>query len=122
MSNIRRVLWVHTDAAWEVGLARALSQEPDLQVQSITPMSKPTILSEVTRFQPDVIVLNEDGPLHPDPLRQWLAGIPALTPVRIIVLNNQNMVIDVYDPFKTWQVMVTDLTALGQFLRDMPPD
>ena len=108
------------DAAWEVGLARALSQEPGLYVLSISSMSEPTVLSEVTRFQPDVIVFSKDGPLHPGPLRQWLAEIPALPPVRIIVLDNQNMVIDIYDPFKTWQVMVTDLTALGQFLRDMP--
>lgn len=114
-----RVLQVHTNTGWEEGWAGSLRQEPDLEVHSIAYTSESAFLDEVTQFQPNVILLNKDGPLHPYPLRQWLARIPAQSRVRIIVFNAHNNVIDIYDSFKTRQAVLTDFIDLIQYIRDV---
>ena len=117
--NLCRILQVHTNSAWEMGLASSLRQQLGLHVQSITYTSEPAFLGEVTRFQPEVILLNKDGPLYPYPLRQWLTSMPAQPPVRIIVLNSRNNVINIYDSLKTQQAVVTDLADLVHFICDV---
>jgi hypothetical protein len=115
-----RVLQVHTNAGWEEGLAGSLRQEPDLEVHRVTFTSESTFLGDVTRIQPDVILLTKDGPLHPYQLREWLISKPALPPARIIVLNTRNNVIDIYDSLETQQAVVTDRADLSHWIRGAP--
>lgn len=117
-----RVLQVHTNSGWEQGLADLLRQEPDLEVYSVAYTNEPILLSDVTRVQPDVILFNEDAPLSPTPLRQLLADASVRSAVRIIVLNERNNVIDIYDPHKRQQVVMTRLADLSYCIRGEPRD
>lgn len=98
-------------------MAGSLSQEPDLEVYSVNYTNESILLGNVTRIQPDVILLNKDGPLHPYQLREWWVRKLDQPPVRIIVLNNRNNVMDIYDPFNTQQAVVTDLADLIHWIR-----
>ncbi len=111
------VLQVHTDSAWELGLAGSLRQEPDLEVHGVTYTNETTFLRDVTRIQPDVILLNEDGPLSLAQLRQLLASVPARSSLRIIVVNLRSNVIDIYDPHERRQVVMTRLDDLPDCIR-----
>lgn len=104
-------------AGWEQGLARSLRQDLGLEVHSVTYTSESTFLRDVTRIQPNVILLNKDGPLQPVPLRELLADMPARSPVRIIVINIHNNVIAIYDPLKTQHDVVTSLADLSKYIR-----
>ena len=108
---------VHTNSGWEQGLADRLSQEPDLEVYRVTYMSESSFLGHLTRIQPDVILLNKDALLHPHQLRGLLASMPTQSPVRIIVLNDRNNVVDIYDSLKQRQVVVTRFADLINCIR-----
>ncbi len=117
---MRRVLMVRTNLAVDVGLAGLLRQEPDLEVHSVTYKNQTTFLRDITRFQPNVILLNEDGPVSPAQLHKLLAGVLSRSSMRIVVINIRSSVIDVYDSHGRQQVVVTHINDLKACIRGNP--
>jgi len=116
-----RVLQIHTDSAWEYGLADFLRQVSGLKVKSVLATSESSLLSDLAHFNPNVILLNADVPLSLAHLRLWPSDQLARSLIRLIVINLHDNVMDVYDAHGKRQVTLTRLADLSRCIRGQYP-
>lgn len=86
---------------FEEGIANLLKIGTGLQVSGAKYINDNVFLEDITQNQPDVILLNEAGPLNPARIFDMLFSIPPLPGRRVIIVRLTNNTIDVYDfPYK----------------------
>jgi hypothetical protein len=115
-----RVLQIHTDSAWEYGLADYLRQVSGLKVKSVLATSESSLLSDLAH-QSECHLLNADVPLSLAHLRLWPSDQLARSLTRLIVINLHDNVMDVYDAHGKRQVTLTRLTDLSRCIRGQYP-
>jgi len=112
-----RVLHIHTASAWEYGLAGYLNNVADLKVRDVPAKNESILLTELTCFQPNVILLNAAAPLNMTHLRVWPSEQLAQSLVRFIVIDPDNNIMDIYDADGKRHVVVTRLADLSQCIQ-----
>ena len=106
---VQRVLLIASGSLLDEGVESLLKPEIDLQVSGITPTDETTLLEDIARVQPDVILLNEVEPSDAARIFALLQGVPA---VRMIVVRLNTNTVDVYQKQQVQGVKSNDLLAL----------
>ena len=94
---MHRVLVVETGTLLDEGVESLLSQETDLQVSGICYADDVSFLEDVSQARPDVILLNEDGPLDSVRIFELLNSLPGLASLRLIIVRPDDNTIDMYE-------------------------
>ena len=113
----QRVLLIKSGSLQDEGVESLLRQEIDLQVSGITPTDETTLLGDIERVRPDVILLNEVEPSDATRIFALLQGTPA---VRMFVVRLNTNTIDVYQKQQIRDVQSNDLLALIRGGEDRP--
>lgn len=111
---LNRVLIVDNQGLMGAGLERLLSEESSLEVFGITTNSETTLVKEIWRLQPDIIILTvESEGVNPARLMNLLT---AFTSLRIILVSITSNNFEVYD---RQQISTVDRTSLMTQLKRM---
>lgn len=110
--SVQRVLIVETRSLLTAGIKTLLSQEPGLHVIAVAPESEVTLLNEIRRIQPDLIVLDEGSQMTE--LIKLLTHLEDSPEIRVVVLRADNSLARVYHKK---QVIVTQLADLVTVIR-----
>src|SRR3972149_5039421 len=94
---MQRVLVVESGSLLDEGVASLLAQESDLHVSGIAYANDTAFLQDISDARPDVILLNEAGPLDSVRILELLKSIPTLASLRVIVVRLDDNVIDMYE-------------------------
>jgi DNA-binding NarL/FixJ family response regulator len=92
-----RVLVVESGLLLDEGVESLLGQELDLQVSGITYADDASFLDDVSTLRPDVILLNEAGPLDSLRILELLENIPTLASLRVVTVRRDDNTIDMYE-------------------------
>jgi DNA-binding NarL/FixJ family response regulator len=91
------VLLVKYGSLFDMGLASRLGHEPDLQISTVVSSDEEAFLREVVRINPDVILLNEAGPLDAVRVFSLLKGAELLVPLCVIVVRMDDNKIEKFE-------------------------
>jgi DNA-binding NarL/FixJ family response regulator len=106
------VLVVEGGSLLEEGMEALLSREPDMQVIGIPFASETSFLQDVADMRPDVILMNEAGPLTSQRILELLKNLPTLAALRVITVRPQDNTIDLYERQRVVVTEVDDLLSL----------
>lgn len=95
-NSVQRVFVVGTGSFFEQGVASLLSFGTDLHVSGVTYTDDDSFLEDVAENRPDVILLNEAGPLNSARILELLSAT-RLASLRVIVVRPDSNAIDVYE-------------------------
>ena len=109
---MRRVLVIESGSLLDEGVESLLVHETDLQVSGISYADDDTFLHDVSDARPDVILLNEAGPLDSARIFELLKNLPGLATLRIIVVRPDDNTIDLYERQRVEAIQSNDLLAL----------
>ena len=112
----RRVLVVESESGslFDQGLKSLLRRRTGWKVSGIIYTDEATLLKEMSHLCPDVIVLNEAGPIGPAHICQLLKNVPARLALRVIVVRSNDNAIDLYRKQTVIASKSRDLIALIQ--------
>jgi chemotaxis response regulator CheB len=108
----RRVLVVESGSLVEEGIESLLVREPDMHVIGIPFVGETAFLQEVADMRPDVILLNESGPLTSERILELLKRLPTLASLRVIMVRPGDNIINVYEHQQIVAAKVGDLLNL----------
>jgi chemotaxis response regulator CheB len=108
----RRVLVVEGGSLVEEGIENLLSREPDLQVIGVPFAGESALLQNVVDLHPDVILINESGPLTSERILELLKSLPKLASLRVIMVRADDSTIDVFEHQRVDATEVDDLLNL----------
>jgi DNA-binding NarL/FixJ family response regulator len=91
------VLLVECGSLFDEGLVSRLRREPDLQITTVASSDEEAFLCEVVRRSPDVILLNEAGPLGAMRVFSLLKGAPLSAPLRVITVRMDDNKIEKFE-------------------------
>ena len=117
-SPTRSVLIIETGSLLEEGIQRLLAQEADLRVSGVMYTEEAVLLQDIARICPDVIVLNETGPLASAQAFEMLEAVANGGNLSVIVVRSDNNTIDVYEKRSTTVTKSGDLLALVRGVED----
>ena len=109
-----RVLVVESGSLLDAGVKSLLMQKTNLKVSGIPYANEATFLQDISRLSPDVIVLNEAGPIDSVQVFKLLKSVPAQTTLRVIVVRSDDNRIDIYQKHCVTASKSNDLIALIQ--------
>ena len=109
---MHRVLVVESGSLLDEGVESLLIRETDMQVSGISYADDATFLQDVTHARPDVILLNEDGPLDSARIFELLRDLPGLASLRVIIVRPDDNAIDLYERKQVIATQSDDLLAL----------
>jgi hypothetical protein len=109
---MQKVVIVESGSLLEDGVEHLLRQEEDLSILSLTYRDDAALLFDLIEMQPDIILLNEEGPLTPAHIYELLADWPFLDAARIIAIHLEDNWIDLYERKRILATQVSDLTGL----------
>ena len=109
---VHRVLVIETGTLLDDGVESLLGQETDLQVSGISYADGATFLEDVSQARPDVILLNENGPLDSARIFELLNGLPGLASLRLIIVRPDDNTIDMYEKKQVVATHIDDLLHL----------
>lgn len=112
--KIHRVLIVGNDSLLHAGLESLLSNELKLSVVGFSLSQEDSLVRYIWHILPDVIVLSRNSGIEPEKLLKRLDGYPN---VRIIEVDEQQNVLQVFDKYQTIATSQTDLMAIVQLNR-----
>ncbi len=95
--RVRWVLLVSSDSAVDEGILALLECDRALRVAITAFVDDEKLLEDVAALQPDVILLNEDGPLHLLDMLSLVEQSTALARARIITYGLSHKEAKVYD-------------------------
>ncbi len=95
--RVRWVLLVSSDSAIDEGVLALLECDHALRVAITTFVDDTMLLEDVAALQPDVILLNEEGPLHLLDMLSLVGQSPTLAKARIITYGLAHKEAKVYD-------------------------
>ncbi len=113
--RVRRVRWVllvSSDNAIDDGVLALLERDHALRVAITTFVDDKMLLDDVAALQPDVILLNEEGPLHLLDMLSLVMQLPVLAKTRIISYGLEDKEAKVYDYRRVVIVESEDLLEL----------
>ncbi len=109
--KIHRVLIVGSNSLFHAGLESLLSNDLNLSVVRFSLSQTEGLIRYIWHILPDVIVLSRNDCLKPVKLLQYLEGYPD---VRIIEVDEQQNVLQVFDKCHTIPTSQTDLMTIIQ--------
>lgn len=105
----RRVL-VCADSLLTAGVGELLTHDQTLDIHRVVPADEAALLSEISRLQPDALVLDDNTPLtQPVSLLGRLAGCPQL---RVVIINADHNSVQVFDHASVGHVAIEDLVFI----------
>jgi len=105
----QRVLLIKSGSLLDEGVESLLKDEVDLEVADATASDEATLLEDIARVHPDVILLNEVDPLQATRILELLKSAPT---VRVIVTRLSSNTVDVYDKQEVNLTESADLVSL----------
>lgn len=115
---MRRVLIIEGGSLLEEGMGALLAREPDLHVKGVSFADETTFLQDVAAMRPDVILMNESGPLTSERMLDLLKRVPALAGMRVILVRSQDNTINMYEHQQVVATKVDDLLNLVRSAQD----
>ena len=109
---MQHVLVVENGSLLDEGVERLLSHETDFLVSGITYADETAFLQDVSDKRPDVILLNEAGPLDSVQIFELLKNLPTIATLRVIIVRPDDNAIDVYDRQRVIATQSRDLIGL----------
>ena len=110
----RRVLVMENGSLLDEAMKALLTHETGLTVSGVTYADETTFLNDVSQMCPDVIVMNDAGPLDAAQLCRLLDHIPAREALWVIVVRSDDNMIDLYKKQSVVTSQSHDLLALIQ--------
>lgn len=110
----RRVLVMENGSLFDEAMKALLTHDTGLTVSGVAYADETTFLNDVSRMSPDVIVLNDAGPLDAAQLCKLLEHVPAREALWVIVVRSDDNVIDLYKKQSVVASRSHDLIALIQ--------
>lgn len=110
----RRVLVMENGSLFDEAMKALLTDDTGLTVSGVAYADETTFLNDVSRMCPDVIVLNDAGPLDTAQLCKLLDHIPAREALWVIVVRSDDNMIDLYKKQSVVTSQSHDLLALIQ--------
>jgi DNA-binding NarL/FixJ family response regulator len=110
----RRVLVMENGSLFDEAMKALLTHDTGLTVSGVAYADETTFLNDVSRMSPDVIVLNDAGPLDAAQLCKLLEHIPARGALWVIVVRSDDNLIDLYKKQSVVASQSRDLLALIQ--------
>lgn len=110
--GMRRVLVVRTGSMFEEGVEMLLTRDASLEVRGVRCDDEAMFLGDVSAIFPDVIVLNEAGPLDYLHVFELIDTIQNHAPITIIVIRPQTGTVDVYEKRTSFAERSEDLLDL----------
>jgi chemotaxis response regulator CheB len=112
-SEARRcVLVVEGGSMMEEGVENLLLHEPDLQVIGAPFEGETAFLEDVAALRPDVILMNESGPLTSERILELLKTLPMLASLRVIMFRPEDDTLHVYEHRRVDDAAINDLLNL----------
>ena len=106
----RRVLVVQGNSLMSSGVLRLLSNDAGLRVVGARPADESALIAKVARFRPDVVLLEATSYLtNPACLLSLVMPCSAL---RVVVMNSDRNVAEMYDRREIEMAEVTNLLAV----------
>ena len=109
---MQNVLVIESASLLDQGVESLLKCEADLQVSGVAYADESTFLQDITELRPDVILLNEAGPLDSARILDLLQNLPTLAALRVIIVRPDDNRIDVYEKKQVLATHSDDLIAL----------
>ena len=109
---MQKIVIVESGSLLEDGVEDILRQEDDFSISALTYRDDATFLSDLIDMQPDIILLNEEGPLNSAHVFKLLADWSFLVTVRIIAIHLEDNWIDLYERKRIFATQISDLTGL----------
>ncbi len=110
----RRVLIMENGSLFDEAMKALLTHETGLAVSGVPYADETTFLNDVSRMCPDVIVLNDAGPLDAAQLCKLLEHVPVREALWVIVIRSDDNMIDLYKKHSVVASQSHDLIALIQ--------
>lgn len=110
----RRVLVVENGSLLDEGVKSLLRRKTALKVSGVTYADEATLLKDISQLSPDVIVLNEAGPVDSVQICKLLKSLSAPTAWCVIVVRPDDNRIDLYKKQSVIASKSNDLIALIQ--------
>ncbi len=110
--RVRWVLLVSSESAIDEGILALLECDRALHVAITTFVDDTLLLEDVAALQPDVILLNEEGPLHLLDMLSLVEQSSALAKARIITYGLAHQEAKVYDYRRVTIAESSDLLKL----------
>ena len=89
-----------------------LREDPELKIINVRYQDDASLMADLANLFPDVIMLNEDGPVSSAHLFELLADWSFLIAIRIVVVRVADNRIDVLERRRIFANQVSDLTEL----------
>ena len=106
----KRILVVENELLLGASIEHLLKNEADFCVWGVTSTDVPTLVEEIIRIRPDVVILEEvRHPIEPAKLLILLKEIPRL---RLIVVSAEDDVIQIYDKDQFMATQTADLVTI----------
>jgi hypothetical protein len=109
---MQKIMIVESGSLLEDGVEHILRQEKDLSISGFAYHDDAAFLSGLIEVQPDIILLNEDGPISSAHVFELLIDWPFLVSVRIIAIHLEDNRIDVYERKSIFATQIGDLMGL----------
>jgi hypothetical protein len=109
---MQKIMIVESGSLLEDGVAHILRQEEDLSIASLAYHDDAAFLSGLIEVQPDIVLLNEDGPISSARVFELLVDWSFLVSVRIIAIHLEDNRIDLYERKRIFATQISDLTGL----------
>lgn len=99
------VLLVKSEGLLSAGIESLLRNQAELLVQSIAPINEATLIREIRRICPDVIIVDQS--YATGRLCQFISRLQECPQVRLMVVNDHHSLIQVYG----WQQVIISRAA-----------
>jgi DNA-binding NarL/FixJ family response regulator len=109
---MQKIMIVESGSLLEDGVAHILRQEEDLNIAGLAYHDDAAFLSGLIEIQPDIILLNEDGPISSAHVFELLVNWSFLVSVRIIAIHVEDNRIDFYERKSIFATQIGDLIGL----------
>jgi len=118
--SVPHVLLIESDSLLDHGIESVLLRQPDVRLSSVSYTGDPAFLRDLVRIRPDMILLNEAGPVNAARLFDLLANVPDLATLRVIVVRPDGNTIDLYEKRSIVATQSSDLLSLIQPAENRP--
>ena len=118
ITNVQRVLIVENKLLMGAGIERMLQNKADFEVWGVMPTDGPTLVQEILRTRPDVVIM-EESPYLVDSTTLFFL-LKELPELRLVVVNTEDNLIHVYDKYQIMLTHATDFMAVIQHNNGLP--
>jgi DNA-binding NarL/FixJ family response regulator len=109
---MQKIMIVESGSLLEDGVKNILRQEKDFNISGLAYHDDAAFLSGLVEVQPDIILLNEDGPISSAHVFELLIDWSFLVSVRIIAIHLEHNRIDLYERRSIFATQIGDLMGL----------